>query len=107
MSNPENSDNPENSEKVTLLQLDDVSIHYGSVQAVRGMSFKVRDGEIIALLGANGAGKTTTLKAISGLLKISSGKILYQGEVISNLPAYKIVRKKICQVPEGRGILLI
>ncbi|MEO5969311.1 MAG: ABC transporter ATP-binding protein [Bdellovibrionia bacterium] len=93
-------------EKPPLLKLDDVNVHYGSVQAVRGISFEVRDGEILTLLGANGAGKTTTMKAISGLLKVSSGQILYRGEIISNLPAHKIVRKKICQVPEGRGIFL-
>jgi branched-chain amino acid transport system ATP-binding protein len=93
-------------EKPPLLQLNEVNVHYGSVHAVRGMNFKVRDGEILTLLGANGAGKTTTLKAISGLLKVTTGQVLYRGEIISNLPAHKIVRKKVCQVPEGRGIFL-
>ena len=90
----------------TVLQLEDVTLHYGAIPAVKGMSFEVRDGEILTLLGANGAGKTTTLKAISGLLKVSTGRILYHGDVISNLPPHKIVQKKICQVPEGRGIFL-
>ncbi len=89
-----------------VLELDQVSVSYDSVQAIQGMSFEVHSGEILTLLGANGAGKTTTLKAISGLLKVPSGRILYQGEVISNLAPHKIVRKKICQVPEGRGIFL-
>jgi branched-chain amino acid transport system ATP-binding protein len=89
-----------------LLRFDNVSVHYGAIQAIHGVSFDVKKGEIVTLIGANGAGKTTTLRAISGLVKASSGSIRYQGQVISNLPPHLIVRKRICQAPEGRGIFL-
>lgn len=89
-----------------LLRFENVSVHYGAISAIRNISFEVNAGEIVTLIGANGAGKTTSLRAVSGLVKPSSGKIFYQDELISNLPADLIVRKKICQVPEGRGIFL-
>jgi branched-chain amino acid transport system ATP-binding protein len=105
MSNPNHS---------IVLQLDEVNIHYDAIQAIHGISLAVPRGEILTLLGANGAGKTTLLRAISGLLKVSTGQIFYQGqfqnefqrEVISNLPPHRIVKKKISHVPEGRGIFL-
>jgi branched-chain amino acid transport system ATP-binding protein len=90
----------------TLLRFDSVSVHYGAVQAIRDISFEVKKGEILTLIGANGAGKTTTLKSVSGLVKLSHGKITYRNEVISGLAPHLIVRKKICQAPEGRGIFL-
>lgn len=89
-----------------LLRFDNVSVHYGAIQAIKDVSFEVRRGQIVTLIGANGAGKTTTLRAISGLVKKSAGRVLYKGEDISNLPSHLIVRKRICQAPEGRGIFL-
>lgn len=89
-----------------LLKFENVSVHYGAIHAVKDISFEVRKGEIVSLIGANGAGKTTTLRAISGLVKTSGGKILYRGESLCHLPAHFIVRKRISQAPEGRGIFL-
>ena len=90
----------------TLLKFENVSVSYGAIQAIRDVSFEVKKGEIVTLIGANGAGKTTSLRAVSGLVKCASGRITYRGETISNLPAHLIVRKRICQAPEGRGIFL-
>ena len=89
-----------------VLKFENVSVHYGAIQAIKDVSFDVRKGEITTLIGANGAGKTTTLRAVSGLVKVSGGRVVYQGETISNMPAHLIVRKRICQAPEGRGIFL-
>jgi branched-chain amino acid transport system ATP-binding protein len=89
-----------------LLSFDHVSVHYGAIHALKDVSFHVKRGEIVTLIGANGAGKSSTLRAISGLVKKSAGKISYQGEEITHLPAHLIVRKRICQSPEGRGIFL-
>jgi branched-chain amino acid transport system ATP-binding protein len=95
---------PLNSE--LLLSFKDVSVHYGPIRAISDISFDVHRGEIVTLIGANGAGKTTTLRALSSLVKPSSGKVIYKNEVISGLPAHLIVKKRICHVPEGRGIFL-
>jgi branched-chain amino acid transport system ATP-binding protein len=89
-----------------ILSFDHVSVHYGAIQAIHDISFGVKKGEILTLIGANGAGKTTTLRATSGLARVSSGQIFYKQEVISNLPPHLIVKRKICQSPEGRGIFL-
>lgn len=89
-----------------LLKLEQVTVYYGAIQAIRDVSFEVRQGEILTLIGSNGAGKTTTLRAISGLVKATSGKITYKNQSIANLPPHQIVRKRICQAPEGRGIFL-
>jgi branched-chain amino acid transport system ATP-binding protein len=89
-----------------LLEFKNVSVHYGAIRAIHDISFDVHAGQIITLIGANGAGKTTTLRAISGLTKTSAGSISYKGELISGLPAHKIVQKRIYQAPEGRGIFL-
>ena len=89
-----------------ILQFQDASVHYGIIQAIHGISFEVRQGEIVSLIGANGAGKTTTLRALSGLAKLSAGEIRFKGKVISGLPAHEIVRHRICHAPEGRGIFL-
>ncbi len=89
-----------------VLSFENVSVHYGAIQAIEGVTFKVNRGEIVTLIGANGAGKTTTLRAISGLVKPSNGRILHHGETISGLPAHLIVRRRISQAPEGRGIFL-
>ena len=87
-----------------LLELEDVHVHYGAVAALRGISFTVEEGEIVALLGANGAGKTTTLKTISGVRPLTSGVVRFEGEDIRGVPAHRRVEMGICQAPEGRGI---
>lgn len=88
-----------------ILEIDNLEIDYGIVKAVRGISMKVEKGTIVAILGANGAGKTSTIRSISGLTKIKSGEIRYEGQPIHNEAAYKIVSKGIMQSPEGRMIL--
>lgn len=90
------------------LKFENVSVSYGAIQAIRDVSFDVRAGEILTLIGSNGAGKTTTLRAASGLVKVSQGAVKFgpSGEVISNLSPHLIVKKRVCQVPEGRGIFL-
>ena len=87
-----------------LLELKDVRIRYGGIEAVKGVSLSVRDGEICTLIGGNGAGKTTTLKAISGVKKIAEGSIVLRGERIDDLEAHEIVELGLCQSPEGRRI---
>jgi branched-chain amino acid transport system ATP-binding protein len=86
------------------LEVKDLHVHYGKIEAIKGISVTVNKGEIVTLIGANGAGKTTTLKTISGLRPLSSGSILFDGEDISKLPAHERVHLGISQVPEGRGI---
>ncbi|MGH9225151.1 MAG: ABC transporter ATP-binding protein [Acidimicrobiales bacterium] len=88
----------------TLLQLQDVHVHYGQVEALKGVSLEVARGEIVALIGANGAGKTTTLKTISGLRPVTSGAIRFDGRDIVAVPAHDRVRLGISQAPEGRRI---
>jgi branched-chain amino acid transport system ATP-binding protein len=85
-----------------ILQTKDMHLHYGGIHALQGLNLEVFEGEIVTILGANGAGKTSTLQAISGLLPISSGEILFDGKVINNLPAHQIVARGIAQSPEGR-----
>jgi len=87
-----------------LLEVKNLWVHYGSAEALRGVSLSVDDGEIVTLLGANGAGKTTTLRTISGLKKPTSGEIWYSGERIDGLPAHERVRRGIAHVPEGRQL---
>jgi branched-chain amino acid transport system ATP-binding protein len=87
-----------------LLELKDVRVNYGGIEAVKGISFDVQDGEIVTLVGGNGAGKSTTLKTISGLKRPSEGAVLYRGERIDSLRADEIVTLGICQSPEGRHI---
>jgi branched-chain amino acid transport system ATP-binding protein len=88
-----------------ILELKNVSVNYNHIQALRGISFYVEEGEIVALIGANGAGKSTALNAISGLLKKTQGKIIYNGRDITVCSPHVIVRAGIVQVPEGRAIL--
>jgi branched-chain amino acid transport system ATP-binding protein len=88
----------------TLLELDDVVVGYGRIEALHGLSFTVEEGEIVSLIGANGAGKTTTMKAISGLLNLSKGSIRFDGRDITKMKAHIRVGKGISQAPEGRGI---
>jgi branched-chain amino acid transport system ATP-binding protein len=87
-----------------VLRLDEVHAHYGTIHALRGVSLEVDRGRIACLIGANGAGKSSTLMAISGLLKPSAGRILFQGEDLVNVPPHAIVNRGISQVPEGRRI---
>lgn len=87
-----------------LIALENVSLHYGQAQALRGISMHVNAGEIVTLLGANGAGKSSTLRAISGLVCPSSGAILFENESLANVSAAKIVRRGISHVPEGRRV---
>ena len=91
----------ENTEQA-LLTVQDLHVYYGAIHAIKGVSFNVKRGEVVCLIGANGAGKTTTLQTISGLLTPREGSILYEGEEIRSMPAHKILRKGIAQVPEGR-----
>ena len=86
------------------LEIKDLHVHYGKIEAIKGISVTVNEGEIVTLIGANGAGKTTTLKTISGLRPVSSGSITFDGEDISKLPAHERVKLGISQAPEGRGI---
>lgn len=88
-----------------VLEIRNLEIDYGIVKAVKGINMSVPKGSIVAILGANGAGKTSTIRSISGLTKVKTGEILYNGEPIQNLPPYKIVSKGIMQSPEGRLIL--
>ena len=85
-----------------LLSVKNINVYYGSIHAIKDVSFHVDEGEIVTLIGANGAGKTTTMHAISGLLKLTSGEITYDGNLISKMEAHKIVRLGLAQVPEGR-----
>ena len=87
-----------------MLSVKNINVFYGSIQALRDISFHVNEGEIVTLIGANGAGKTTTMHAISGLLKLASGEITYDGNLISKMEAHKIVRLGLAQVPEGRRV---
>ena len=86
------------------LEIKDLRVHYGKIEAIKGVSVVVNQGEIVTLIGANGAGKTTILKTISGLRPVSSGEITFDGENINKIPAHERVDLGISQVPEGRGI---
>ena len=87
-----------------VLEVTNVSVHYGKIEALKGISLAVESGEIVTLIGANGAGKTTTLKTISGLRKVSTGRIVFEGDDITNEAPHKLVKRGISQAPEGRGI---
>ncbi|MFJ3958086.1 ABC transporter ATP-binding protein [Arthrobacter sp. NPDC090010] len=87
-----------------MLELKNVTVHYGRIRAIHNMSFTVEEGEIVSLIGANGAGKTTTMRTVSGLLNPSSGNITFMGQDITSMKAHLRVVKGISQAPEGRGI---
>jgi len=87
-----------------LLEVRNIDVFYGSIHALKGVSFSVEKGEIVSIIGANGAGKSTTLRAISGILRAASGSIIYDGHDITHTPPHLIARMGISQVPEGRGI---
>src|SRR5688572_7275239 len=87
-----------------LLEIDDLRVHYGKVEALKGVSLAVEEGEIVSLIGGNGAGKTTTLKTISGVRPVTSGRIVFDGDDIVGTKPHKLVELGLCQAPEGRGI---
>ena len=89
---------------MALLEVQDIQVYYGMIQALKGVSFSVNEGEVIALIGANGAGKTTTLHTITGLLAPKSGSVLFEGKDITKVPAHKIVSMGMAHVPEGRRV---
>jgi branched-chain amino acid transport system ATP-binding protein len=91
-------------EVVNMLEIENLEVAYGSIQALHGVSLRVSQGSIVTLIGANGAGKSTTLRAISGLIKARGGRVRYDGEDITNLPAHAIVARGLCHVPEGRMV---
>ncbi len=91
-------------EPTVMLDVDDIEVRYGAIRALKGVSFHVNEGEIVALLGANGAGKTTTQKTISGMLRPTHGGITYEGARIDGIPAHDLIRLGICHVPEGRHV---
>ena len=87
-----------------LLEVQNIDVYYDSIHALNGVSFNVEKGEIVSIIGANGAGKSTTLRAISGILRATSGSIIYDGHDITHTPPHLIARMGISHVPEGRGI---
>ena len=89
-----------------LLEAKDLNVYYGSIHAIKGISFDVNEGEIVTLIGANGAGKSTTLNTVAGLNRTRTGDILFEGQSIAHVPAHKIVYKGLSMVPEGRRIFL-
>ena len=89
-----------------MLKIDDLHVYYGAIHAIKGISFEVKEGEIVALIGANGAGKSTILKTVSGLMHPRSGDITFCGESIAHMDAYKLLRHGLAHVPEGRRIFL-
>ncbi len=91
---------------MAMLEVNNINVFYGSIHAVKDISFHVNEGEIISLIGANGAGKTTILQTVSGLLKSTTGSILFEGNELRQIPAHKIVSQGLAQVPEGRRVFL-
>ena len=89
---------------MALLEVEDISVHYGRIQAIEGITLSVEEGEVVSLIGANGAGKTTTMRAIAGLLSLSHGSVKFAGEDIGHLKGHERVARGISLVPEGRGI---
>lgn len=89
---------------MAMLEVRDLEVCYGMIQAIKGISFEVNEGEVIALIGANGAGKTTTLHTVSGLLSPRAGSVIFEGKDITKIPAHKIVSCGMAHVPEGRRV---
>lgn len=89
---------------MAMLEVKDLEVYYGMIQAIKGISFEVNQGEVIALIGANGAGKTTTLHTITGLLSPKKGSVVFEGTDITKIPAHKIVSMGMAHVPEGRRV---
>ena len=95
---------PSSLSPTAVLQVEQLALSYGGIQAVKGVDLQVFPGELVSLIGSNGAGKTTTLKAITGGMRAQAGRICYQGRDIAGLGAWDLVRQGLCMVPEGRGI---
>lgn len=89
---------------MAMLKVADLNVYYGSIHAVKGVSFEVEEGEIVTLIGANGAGKSTTLNTVAGLLKLRTGSIEFEGESLVGIPAHKMIAKGIALCPEGRRV---
>lgn len=89
---------------MAMLEIKGLEVYYGVIQAIKGISFEVNEGEVIALIGANGAGKTTTLQTITGMLKPTAGEVIFEGQDISKIPGHKIVTMGMAHVPEGRRV---
>ena len=89
---------------MAMLEIKDIEVFYGVIQAIKGISFEVNEGEVIALIGANGAGKTTILHTITGLLSPKKGSVVFEGKDITKVPAHKIVSLGMAHVPEGRRV---
>ena len=89
---------------MALLEVRDLEVYYGVIQALKGISFDVNEGEIVTLIGANGAGKTTTMQSIMGLIPVKHGSVTYEGQIINKVPSHKIVKLGMTQVPEGRHV---
>ena len=89
---------------MAMLEIKDIEVYYGMIQAIKGISFEVNEGEVIALIGANGAGKTTILHTITGLLFPKKGSVIFEGKDITKIPAHKIVSLGMAHVPEGRRV---
>jgi branched-chain amino acid transport system ATP-binding protein len=89
-----------------VLEIRDLQVHYGAIQALRGISISVPEKQVVALIGANGAGKTTTLRAVSKMLRPSAGAVVFQGEDVTRLPSHALVARGMAHAPEGRGIFL-
>ncbi|MCD7954995.1 MAG: ABC transporter ATP-binding protein [Lachnospiraceae bacterium] len=89
---------------MAMLDVKDLEVYYGVIRAIKGVSFEVNEGEIIALIGANGAGKTTILHTVTGLIKPKTGQVIFEGQDITKMPAHKIVKLGIAHVPEGRRV---
>ena len=90
---------------MAMLKVTDLQVYYGVIQAIKGLSFEVNEGEVIALIGANGAGKTTILHTITGLVEAKSGTVEFEGKNITKMPGHKIVTLGMAHVPEGRRVL--
>lgn len=89
---------------MAMLEVKDLQVYYGMIQAIKGISFEVNQGEVIALIGANGAGKTTILHTVTGLIAPKAGNIIFEGQDITKIPAHKIVSMGMAHVPEGRRV---
>ena len=89
---------------MAMLEIKNLEVYYGMIQAIKGISFEVEEGEVIALIGANGAGKTTTLQTITGMLQAKRGNVIFEGTDITKVPGHKIVSMGMAHVPEGRRV---
>ena len=90
---------------MSMLEVKDLEVYYGVIQAIKGISFHVEEGEVIALIGANGAGKTTTLQTITGMLNAKAGSIQFEGTELTKIPGHKIVSMGMAHVPEGTSCI--